>query len=88
MAQRAVRSDMVVVGPTLVDFMSGIGQAEKPVLIEAAIAELAVEDLDEGILGRLALLDEGQRDLPLTRPEEHRLAGQFGVAEPVNIVGT
>lgn len=69
---------MVVVGPPLVDFMSSIGQAQKPVLIEAAIAELAVEALDEGILCRLARLDEGQRDLPLTRPEEHRLAGQFG----------
>jgi len=55
---------MVVVGSPLVDFMSGTGQAQKPVLIETAIPELAVEALDEGILCRLTRLDEGQRDLP------------------------
>ena len=57
--------------------MTGIGKAQKPVLIEAAIPELAVEALDEGILRRLAWLDESQRDLPLTRPKEHRLAGKL-----------
>lgn len=68
---------MVVVGPLLVDFMPGTGQAQKPVLIGSAIAELAVEALDEGILCRLAQLDEGQRDFPLTRPQEHRLFSQL-----------
>ena len=43
---------MVVVGSPLVYFMSGIGQAQKPVLIETAIPEFAVEALDEGILNR------------------------------------
>ncbi len=70
---------MFVVDPPLVDFMSGIGQAQKPVLIETSIAELAVEALDEGILCRLARLDEGQRDFALTRPKEHRLAGQLWI---------
>ena len=46
-------------------------------LIEAAVSELAVEALDERILRRLARLDKGQRHRPLTRPEEHGLAGQF-----------
>lgn len=68
---------MVVVGSPLVDFMSSIGQAQKPVLIETAIAEPAVEALDEGILCRFARLDERQRHRPLTCPEEHCLAVQL-----------
>lgn len=68
---------MVVVGSPLRDFVSCICQAQEPVLFEAAVPELAVEALDERVLRRLARLDEGQRHLPLTRPEEHRLAGQL-----------
>ena len=68
---------MVVVGPPLRDFVSCIRQAQEPVLVEAAVPELAVEAFNERILRRLARLDEGQRHLPLTRPEEHGLAGQF-----------
>lgn len=75
--QRAVRSNMVVVDPPLGDFVSCIRQAKEPVLIEAAVSELAVEALDECILRRLAWLDEGQRHCPLTCPEEHRFAGQL-----------
>ena len=67
---------MVVVDSPLIDFMPCIGKAQKPVLIEAVIPELAIEALDEDILCRLAWLDERQRHIPLTRPEEHRLAGQ------------
>ena len=68
---------MVVVGSPLRDFVSRICQAQESVLIEAAVSELAVEALDERILRRLARLDEGQRHRPLTRLEEHRLAGQL-----------
>ena len=46
-------------------------------LAESAVPELAVEAFDERILRRLARLDEGQRHVPLTRPEEHGLAGQL-----------
>ena len=68
---------MVVVGPSLRDFVPCIRQAQEPVLVEAAAPELAVEAFYERILRRLARLDEGQRHLPLARPEEHCLASQL-----------
>ena len=72
-----MRSDMVVVDPPLRDFVSCIRQAQEPVLVEAAVPELAVEAFDERILRRLVRLDKGQGHLPLMRPEEHRLASQL-----------
>lgn len=47
-------------------------------LIETAIPKFSIEALDKGIQCRLSRLNESQRDLPLTRPEVHRLAGQLG----------
>ena len=51
---------MVVVGPPLRDFVSCIRQAQEPVLVEAAVPELAVavEAFDERILRRLARLQQ------------------------------
>ena len=46
--------------------------------VQAVLPELAIETLDEGILGRLAWLNEMQFDSGAPRPEEQRLAGQFG----------
>ena len=46
-------------------------------LVEAFIAQLAVERFDEGILDRLAGCDEAQLHATLVRPAQHRLAGQL-----------
>lgn len=50
-----------------VDDCSSIFDAGEPVEIEAVRAELAVEALDEGVLGRFAGLDEVQLDAALLR---------------------
>jgi hypothetical protein len=64
--------------PPLLDDAPGIGEIEKPVLVQTAVPESAIERLHEGILGRLAGLDEVLLDLILLAPEKHRLAGHLG----------
>ena len=55
-----MRSDLVVVvGTPVFDEKAGLGQRAKPVLVEAVIAEGAVEALDEGILHGFTRLDGG-----------------------------
>ena len=55
-----------------------VGEAPEPVLVQAAVPELAVEALHEGVLGGLAGLDEVQDRAGPFAPKAHRLAGQFG----------
>jgi hypothetical protein len=52
-------------------------QARKPVLVQALIAQHAVEGLDVCVLIRLATLDQPQRHGIAVRPSEHRLAREF-----------
>ena len=51
-------ADFVVMCPPLIDSPSSVGEIRKPVQVQALIFEFAVEAFDEGILGRLARLDE------------------------------
>lgn len=53
-ADRAVRSDLVIVSTPILHFRSRIVKAHEPVGVQALGAELAVEALDESIIGRLA----------------------------------
>jgi len=46
--------------------------------IQSVLPELAIEAFNNGIPGRFARLDEMQFHTALSRPEEHRFAGQFG----------
>ena len=48
----------VVIDPPGFDGFPGILQVQKPVFVEAFVPELAVEGFDEGILNRLAGVDE------------------------------
>ena len=48
---------VVVLAPDL-DPFAGVGQAHEPVHVQALVAKLAVEALDEGVLHGLARLDE------------------------------
>ena len=58
---------IVVLPPGLHD-LARIGQAQEPVLVEAFVAQPAVEALAVGVLDRLARVDEVQRDRVLVRP--------------------
>ncbi len=52
----------IVVEPPSLDDPTGVIEIEEPVLVEALVAKAAVEGLNEGVLARLAGLDEGQLD--------------------------
>ena len=54
-----VGSDFVVVAPPFLDDGPGVRDAVEPVLVEAFVAQLAVEALHVAVLLRLARLDEG-----------------------------
>ena len=69
---------MVVVVAPVVNDAPDVGEAPEPVLVQAAVPELAVEALHEGVLGGLAGLDEVQRRARPLAPKAHRLAGQLG----------
>ena len=55
--QARVRSECVVVDPPFFDDTSGLWQAGEEVLVEALVAQSAIEALDEAVLGRLARCD-------------------------------
>ena len=61
---------MVVVLAPLLDFPSCFVQRSEPVLIQAFVAELAVQTFHEGVLRRLAWLDKTKLGLPFFGPEE------------------
>ena len=54
-----------------------MGQTREPVLVEALIAEPAVERFDVGVLIRFTRLDQAQRDTAVMRPGQHRLATEL-----------
>jgi len=56
-------------------------------LIQAALPELAIEALHEGILGRLSRLDKVQLYLIVLGPEEHGLRGKFRAVVTDNALG-
>ena len=74
-----MRSDLVVVvGTPVFDEKAGLGQRAKPVLVEAVIAEGAVEALDEGILHGFTRLDVMKGDPGALSPEVKGFAGKLG----------
>jgi hypothetical protein len=52
-------------------------EAHEPVLVQALVAESAVERLDVRVLIRLARLDMSQRDAMTVCSSEHRLAREL-----------
>ena len=66
----------IVVGPPSRDLLACIAERAEPVRVQALIPELAIEALDEGVLDRLAGLDEAQAQAGSLRPvggANHRL---------------
>jgi len=76
--QRAVGPLRVVALPPLFDDLAGVGQAPKPVDIEAFVAELAIEALQVAVLHRPPRLDEIQLDVVFVGPDVERLPGELG----------
>src|SRR5437868_5966654 len=75
--QRAVWASPIVVQPPRLHDGPGIGQAGEPMLVQALVAWLAVEALDEPFLARLARIDEAQRHPTLVGPLIQRPAREF-----------
>src|SRR5690606_36246723 len=59
-SERAVRTLGVVLEAPTLDNRTGVGQVHKPMLVQAFVAQPAVEALDVGVLHRLARADERQ----------------------------
>ena len=62
----------------MLDKEPGLGDGAEPVLVEAVIAEGAVEALHESVLHGLAGLDVVKVDLVLHRPEMKGFSGELG----------
>ncbi len=67
----------IVVYPPSFNELPSVSEGEEPVLVQALVSEPAVEALDEGVLDRLAGLDEAQSDAPFIGPLVKRPAGQL-----------
>src|SRR5512139_3352955 len=73
----AVRAHLVVVATPVGDGLAGLLQRLEPVLVEALVAELAVEALDVAVLHGFARLDEQMPDVMLDRPGDESPAGEL-----------
>jgi hypothetical protein len=77
-----MRPHGVVVDPPRLNDLLRFGDAEKPVLVQAFVAKLAVETLDVGVFNRLAWSNEAQRDSVPVGPRVERPSGEFGSVVP------
>ena len=76
-AQPFLRSVLVVLVSPGFDDRLGVGQAREPVLVEALIAEPAVERFDIGVLIGFARFDQAQGDPAFMRPGQHGSAAEL-----------
>lgn len=84
-AQRGMRSDGVVVVSPQGQLSAGIGQAVEDLLVQAIVAQAAIEGLDVAVLLRLARVDVVPFDAVLVGP--FRFAdNRFRIALLVNSV--
>src|SRR5690554_4539244 len=72
-----MRTDFVVMNSPVIDSPAGLGEIPEPVEVQTLISEFPVEAFNEGILGRLARLDEMQMEPGPLAPEEHLLPGKL-----------
>ncbi len=77
-AATAVRSDLVVVLPPGGDGGPGLLQRPEPLLVQALVAELAVEALDVAVLHGSPRLDQDMPDAMCLRPAHEGAAGELG----------
>src|SRR5579864_5170548 len=82
-ADRAVRSDLVVVSTPSLAFSARFVEAEEPVHVQTLSAELAVQAFDEGIVRRLTGSAEVERHVVHEGPEVELSADELRpVVEP------
>src|SRR5438105_15406109 len=72
-ADRAVRSHLVVVSTPSLAFSACLVEAEEPIGVQALSSKLAVQAFDECIVGRLAGPAEVESDAVLVSPAVERL---------------
>ena len=77
-AQFRVRPDVVIVVPPGHEHEAGMRQRREQGLVEAFVAQAAVEAFDEAVLHRLARRDIMPFDLTRLRPAQDRRRRQFG----------
>ena len=75
--QAAVGPHLVVVDAPLTDDIPGLRERLEPVLVQALVAELAVEALDVAVLHRPARFDQDVADAMLVRPSHEGPAGEL-----------
>lgn len=73
-----MRPDVVVVIPPESQRSAGVGQAVEDLLVEAFVAQAAVEGLDVAVLLRFAGVDVMPLDLVVVRPFQDGLADELG----------
>lgn len=79
-------SILVVVDTPHANLRTRLVKIGEPVLVQAFIAEAAVEALNERVLDRLAGLDEMQSDLQIVGPGVERPASDLGPVVPAERV--
>lgn len=72
-----MRPDLVVVAPPVSDDLACLGKRGEPVLVEALVAELAVEALDVAVLHGLAWIDQQVLDVVPLRPGDEGPTGEL-----------
>src|SRR5581483_3913582 len=75
--ERAVRAHPVVIQSPVFNGLPRIVEGEEPVLVQALLAEFAVERFDIAVLHRTTRGDEMQRDFVLVCPLIQRLRGKL-----------
>lgn len=76
-AATAVGANLVVVTSPVGDNVAGLGERVEPMLVEALVAELAVEAFDVAVLRRAARFDQDVLDaLPLCPGDEGAAGGR------------
>lgn len=74
----AMRSHLVVVTPPVSDHVTCLSQRREPVLVQAFVAERAVEAFDVAVLHWAPRFDEKVLDAVLLRPGDKGAAGELG----------
>src|SRR5204862_1313287 len=82
-ADRAVRSDLVVVSTPSLAFSACLVEAEEPIGVQALSPKLAVQAFDECVVGRLAGPAEVESDAAHEGPQVELLTDEFRpIVEP------
>jgi hypothetical protein len=71
-AERAVRAGLVIIFTEGLYLFFGVFKVDKLLFVQALIAELAVEALDEAVLGGFPWGDEAMLDLAIVGPALER----------------